>query len=165
MRSLLLVAALAMAPLLGACPGPTFVVQQYAGPVRPPETIATLRINGSDAARIMTLDDVDIAVPIERDSRLHIELLPGRHRLTVQNANAPQDLETPIAFTAEPGKVYRVVVANGMPPHLWEVDRSADTTTVDLTAPPAPPPAAPAPAPVPTPTPLPAPAPPPAPEP
>lgn len=37
-----LVAFVALAASLGGCPGPIFVVQQYAGPVRPRETIATL---------------------------------------------------------------------------------------------------------------------------
>lgn len=42
-------AFVALAASLGGCPGPTFVVQQYAGPVRPRETIATLRVLNASA--------------------------------------------------------------------------------------------------------------------
>ena len=118
---------------LAGCAGPTFVVQQYTGAVRPRETVATLRVNGSDSVRLLTLDDEDLGVPIEHDSRLHIELLPGRHRLTVGNANAPQDHAEPIAFEAEAGKVYRVTVGASAPARIYEVDRDNDTPARDAT--------------------------------
>jgi hypothetical protein len=135
MRSLVALAIVATALALAGCPGPTFVVQQYTGPVRPPESIAILRVNGADAVRLMTLDDETMGVPVAADARLHIELLPGRHSLTVQNANAPMEVLPPIVFEAEPNKVYRVVVAAGAPAKLWEVDRAADTTTREVTTP------------------------------
>jgi hypothetical protein len=121
------------AALLAGCAGPTFVVQQYAGPVRPKDTIATLRVNGADSVRVMTLDEEDIAAPIVQDGRLHIELLPGRHAITVSNASAPQEPPKPIAFQAEPGKVYRVAFTPDA--RIFEVDRGADTVGRDATSP------------------------------
>jgi len=114
------------------CPGPTFVVQQYAGPVRAPETIATLRVNASDSVRLITLDGEDVRAPLEVDSRLHIELLPGRHRVGV--ANGATDLAEEVAFVAEVGKVYRVTFV-GAAPHVVEVNRSSDAPGADVTAP------------------------------
>ena len=124
---------LALAVLVG-CVGPTFVVQQYAGPVRPRETIATFRVNGGDSVRLITLDEEDVRAPLESDSRLHIELLPGRHKIGV--ANGPNDLVAPVAFVAEAGKVYRAVFA-GNEPHVFEVDRAGDAPGRDVTATPA----------------------------
>jgi hypothetical protein len=115
---------------LQGCPGPTFVVQQFKGPQRPPETIATLRVNASDVVRLVTLDDENIDVPLESDSRLHIELLPGRHALTVRNAKAPDRAE-PLAFEAEAGKVYRVTM--GEEARIFEVDRGGDKPIRDVT--------------------------------
>lgn len=90
-----------------------------------------LRVNGAEPVRLMTLDEEDVAAPIVSDGRLHIELLPGRHALTVRNANAPQDRAMPIVFEAEPGKVYRVAFTPE--PHIFEVDRGADTVGRDAT--------------------------------
>lgn len=124
--------ALTALPLAG-CAGPTFVVQQYPGAVRPKNTIATLRVNGADSVRLMTLDEEDVAAPLLADGRLHIELLPGRHALTVRNASAPQEPATPLAFEAEPGKVYRVALTPEA--RVFEVDRGADTVGRDATNP------------------------------
>lgn len=130
---LVLFALVALGAAVAGCPGPTFVVQQYAGPARPREAIATLRMNGSDAVRFATLDDQDLGgTPVASDSRLHIELLPGSHRLTVLNANAPQTAYAPIGFAAEPGKVYRVTFVLGAP-RIYEVDRGGDKTGADVT--------------------------------
>jgi hypothetical protein len=129
--------------LLVGCPGPTFVVQQYAGPVRDQETIATLRVNASEPVRLLTLDGEDVRAPLESDSRLHIELLPGRHRVGV--ANGTTEAADEVAFVAEAGKVYRVVFVNAAP-HVVEVSRGSDAPGADVTAPP---PAPPAPAPAP----------------
>lgn len=121
-----------LATALTGCPGPTFVVQQYAGPVRPKESIATLRVKGSDSLRLATLDDQDLGgTPIEVDARLHIELLPGRHALTVLNTASPQTAYAPIAFMAEAGKVYRATFVLGEP-RVYEVD-GGDRTGIDVT--------------------------------
>lgn len=120
----------AAGPLTG-CMGPTFVVQQYGGPVRPRETIATLRVNGSDVIRLITLDDEDVRSPLESDSRLHIELLPGRHKIGI--ASATSEAVAPVAFVAEAGKVYRAVFV-GADAHVLEVDRGSDSPGRDVTA-------------------------------
>ena len=123
--------------------GPTFVVQQYGGPVRPRETIATLRIMGSDSVHLITLDDEDVRAPLESDSRLHIELLPGRHKIGV-SGGGPSDPVEPVAFIAEANKVYRAVYVAGVA-HVFEVERGSDAQGRDVTAPPAPVAAPPAP--------------------
>jgi hypothetical protein len=146
MRALGIALATALlAVALAGCPGPTFVVQQYTGPVRPKDTIATLRVNGSDTVRIATLDNEELGAPIASDSRLHIELLPGRHAVTAQSIGAAAEPGEPIVFQAEAGKVYRVAFVAGTP-HLYEVDRDADAVVRDVTpVTPAPPPAPPPP--------------------
>lgn len=125
--------ALLFAMTLAACMGPTFVVQQYGGPVRPRETIATLRVNGNDAVHLITLDDEDVRAPLESDSRLHIELLPGRHKIGV-SAGGPNDPVEPVAFIAEANKVYRAAYVAGVA-HVFEVERGSDAQGRDVTAP------------------------------
>jgi hypothetical protein len=125
--------ALLFAMALPACMGPTFVVQQYGGSVRPRETIATLRVNGNDAVHLITLDDEDVRAPLESDSRLHIELLPGRHKIGV-SGGGPSDPIEPVAFIAEANKVYRAAYVAGVA-HVFEVERGSDTQGRDVTAP------------------------------
>ncbi|MDB5212656.1 MAG: hypothetical protein JWO86_583 [Myxococcaceae bacterium] len=139
--------AMVLGACLWACMGPTFIVQQYGGPVRPRETIATLRVNGSDSVHLITLDDEDVRAPLESDSRLHIEILPGRHKIGVSNGG-PNDPVEPVAFVAEANKVYRAVYVAGVA-HVVEVDRGGDAQGRDVTAPLAPPPAPATPAPTP----------------
>lgn len=162
-----LVAAAGLSWFLVGCPGPTFIVQQYAGEPRPRETIAILRTNASDEARVLALDEQDVAAPIVEDGRLHIEILPARHAVVVGRVNEPRRRYRELAFQAEADRVYRVAFV-GDEPHVYEVDRSKDTLLRDVTLPPpqAPPPQAPPPQAPPLPPPPPAPdAPPPAPEP
>jgi hypothetical protein len=156
-RAMLVLAAALLATALGGCPGPTFVVQQYGGPSRPPETIATLRVNGGDVVRLLILDDQDVAAPLVEDGRLHIEILPIRHTVVVGNASAPSERYAPVTFQAEPGRVYRVAFA-ASEARVYEVDRGKDTPLRDVTLPPAG--SAPSPAPRPAPVPPAAPAPP-----
>src|SRR5262245_24096180 len=105
---------LAVAALvLAGCPGPTFIVQQYNGPPRAREEIAILRVLGSDTVRLLLLDDEDVAAPLESDSRLHIELLPGRHSIAVREMAAQSLVET-LAFDAQPNRVYRVTHSPAM---------------------------------------------------
>lgn len=131
------VGALVLALALGGCPGPTFVVQQYAGPVRAPDAVATLRVNGGDTVRLLTLDGDDVRAPLESDSRLHIELLPGRHRLAAGNSASAGvsggEGADEVAFVAEAGKVYRVVFVDTAA-HVVEVNRGSDASGADVTA-------------------------------
>ena len=117
---------------LVACPGPTFIVQQYKGPVRERETIAILRVNGADSVRLLRLDDDDIGVPVQEDARLHIEILPGRHRVVVANAKAPSERYDPLEFMANADRVYRIVFAEANA-RVHEVDRESDKLVSDVT--------------------------------
>ncbi len=126
--------ALLIALTVAGCPGPTFVVQQYGGPVRAQETIATLRVNASEPVHLVTLDGEDVRVPLEADSRLHIELLPGKHRLGV--AGGANETVQDVELTAEAGKVYRVLFVAAAP-HIFEVNRSSDAAGADVTPAPA----------------------------
>ena len=131
MRSLYFSGVLAIAGLVGGCMGPTFIVQQYPGAVRPSSSIAILRVNGKDPVRLLTLDDEDVAAPVTEDGRLHIEVLPGRHRLSVKNAAIPSDPAAPLAVEVEAGKVYRV--AYSPEARIFEVDRDSDKALRDVT--------------------------------
>jgi len=125
----LLLAALTLG--LSGCPGgPTYVVQQYAGPVRPNETISILRVNGKEELRLHFLDDEEMTARLADDARLHIELLPGRHTLSVRDVAPGQR----VSFEAQPNKVYRVTL-EGRQPHVHEVDRDSDALGPDVTAP------------------------------
>jgi hypothetical protein len=137
-RALVACLAVLLAVTTAGCPGPTFVVQQYKGPARAQETVATLRVNASDAVQLAVLDDEDIDVPLASDSRLHIELLPGRHSITVRGAAG--NLARPVELDAEGGKFYRVVLtpdAPGSPggavARVFEIDRGSDKLIRDVT--------------------------------
>lgn len=139
----------ALAVYVAACMGPTFIVQQYNGPPRPRETIATLRVNGAEQVRLLFLDGEDVAAPIVSDGRLHIELLPGKHAVTARNGDDRMAPTGSFDFVAEAGKVYRVVFS-GETGHLWEVDRDSDKPTREVVPPPSPRPPAAQPAPSPS---------------
>ena len=133
---------------LPACPGPTFIEQQYPGPPRSADAIAVLRVNGSDRPRVLGIDDEENSAShgLPSDGRLHIELLPGRHVVVAAKtidalgrwagSCGPESL----AFDAEPGKVYRLLAiepANDQPCTrtlgVFEVDRKSDHTIRDVT--------------------------------
>jgi hypothetical protein len=122
-------ASLSVLLLAGCPPGPTYVVQEYQGPPRSLETIGVLRVNGKDSVRLETLDDQEITARVDEDARLHVELLPGRHTLSVRSGEPGRR----VAFDAQPGKVYRVVMEDAAP-HVHEVDRETDSVGRDVTA-------------------------------
>lgn len=119
--------------LLGACAGPTYVVQQYRGPPRPPESIAILRIDGKSAARLAALDGESLDAPLQVDARLHIELLPGKHSLAAFNVEDPQGPIDRLSFVAKKGQVYRVLVSHltGPRPLGWRADWHAQVYRID----------------------------------
>jgi hypothetical protein len=142
--SLALGALLAFGALHSGCTGPTFIVQQYDGPPRPSETVAIIRIHGSQTVRLITLDGDDANAPIDDDVRLHIEVLPGKHTIGVADFAAPQQPVQRISFRADPGRVYRPVFvkpAPGGPPgpltlaRMYEVGRDSDAYVRDVTLP------------------------------
>lgn len=132
------VAAAAFVLALVGCPGPTFVVAQYPGDERPQSELSVLRVNGKESVRLLSLDGQDVAAPLERDSRLHIEMLPGKHSVLVTDANEPEAHIDEIAFEGSPGKFYRVVLTpgtRGPVAQVHEVDRGSDELGRDVTVP------------------------------
>ncbi len=118
---------------LMACGGPTFIVQQYDGPIREPETIAIVRVDGKELLVLDSLDGEGISVRVPEDSRLHVEILPGKHRLTVRNI---ADTAAPLGravFLAEVGRVYRPVFTTAGSVRVYEVDRGSDALLRDVT--------------------------------
>lgn len=133
--------------LLGACGGPTFVVQRYDGPPRPPESIAIVRLNANADARPATLDGERLPLHLESDVRVHIEVLPGEHALLVVNARQRNAPPRKVRFIAQAGRVYRAALATppsvptgigGEAPwvaRVYEVDRDGDELLADVTLP------------------------------
>jgi hypothetical protein len=115
------------------CGPQVFIIQQYDGPVRDSETIAILRINGGDSTRVVTLDGELADARIAEDTRLHIEMLPGRHAVRVADIAAPEAGSFRVAFDAQAGRVYRAVVASAAA-KVFEVDRGSDAMLRDVTA-------------------------------
>lgn len=130
---------------LGGCVVSTLVVRQYAGPERPEEQTAILRVRGTDEARIIALDDQQLEAEVARDTRLHIEVLPGYHTVGVFNPRARLGRSRVLGFEAKGGKVYRVVTApvpeqgpadlapGGWVAVVFEVDAKTDEAVADVT--------------------------------
>lgn len=128
-------ASLAFACALAACGGPTFIVQQYSGPVRDPDSIAVLRVNGDGNVVLISLDGEPVRTRVAEDARLHVEMLPGPHSLAIADL---ADSARPLGrarFVAEPGRVYRPVFASVGPggARVMEVDASSDAPLRDVT--------------------------------
>jgi len=127
------------AMLLGlpGCTGPTFIVQEYPGPVRPTSTIAILRMEGSGTVQLLSVDEERADARIAEDARLHVELLPGKHKVMVQNLAAPANPPETVAFQAEAGKVYRPMfmhtVSGGPRLHVFEIDPRSGLPIGDAT--------------------------------
>jgi hypothetical protein len=132
-RNALLVFPCILASSVTACGPQVFIIQQYDGPVRDSETIAILRINGGDSTRVVTLDGELADARIAEDTRLHIEMLPGRHAVRVADIAAPEAGSFRVAFDAQAGRVYRAVVASAAA-KVFEVDRGSDAMLRDVTA-------------------------------
>ena len=116
--------------VLAGCPaGPTYIVQQYQGPQRDHAAIGILRVNGKDGLPLETLDNQEITARVAEDARLHVEILPGRHTVSVRGSVPAKR----ISFEAEGGRVYRVVM-DGAAPHVHEVDPDNDSIGRDVTA-------------------------------
>jgi len=156
LRALVLLAGLA-----AACGVPTFILQQYDGPVQGPEKVAIVRFEGKDVVDLISLDGSVADAHVPEDARLHVEMLPGKHALTVANRMTPQAPPNRVVFLAEPGRFYQVAF---LPPppnewipraHVFEIEASSGRRLKDVTFTPS---RAPTP-PVPASTPVPAPAP------
>ncbi len=96
-----------------ACGQVTYVLQEYDGPPRAREQVSVLRIESEDPAQIVSLDGEPLGTQaFDSDVRFHIEMLPGRHTLAIKNPKAELQAAHTVAFVAEPGRVYRVLVAD-----------------------------------------------------
>jgi hypothetical protein len=128
----------------------TFIMEAYPGPVRPANTIAVVRVDGASAVEVLALDGEPL-VPLSPDTRLHIEVLPGRHTLLARNRMSPGGEAEPqaVAFDARAGKFYRVSFVGGssafgpLEARAFELDPQTgasglDVTAVEPAAPPAP---------------------------
>jgi hypothetical protein len=138
-------ALLAIAPQ--GCGGPTFIVQQYSGEVRPAETIGIIRVNGQDPVILASIDGEPTSVQVAKDARMHIEVLPGKHTIGIAN---PSDVTRPpamVSFRADAGKFYRPIF---MQPdqarqvgyrvrigaaRIFQVDSGSDALIGDVTLP------------------------------
>jgi hypothetical protein len=138
LRALILAVSLAVAQT--GCGGPTLIVAQYSGPKRPAEEIAILRFYGTDQAMLVTIDGERADVRLDEDVRLHIEVLPGKHRAGVVPRD---DLQGPlrwVSFEVGPGRVYRIVFARAasggdVRARAFEVDAASDALIRDVTLP------------------------------
>lgn len=122
---------------ISACGGPTFIVQQYDGAPRPPEAVAILRFQGDEAVQLVTLDGARADAALEEDVRLHVEVLPGAHTLSVADKRRPELGVHRLAFRARGGGVYRVVLAQNpgvnTKARIYEVDRDSNALLEDVT--------------------------------
>jgi hypothetical protein len=132
----------------------TFVLQRYDGPPKSRDGIAIIRASGVGPTELVAIDGEPIRVPLERDNRLHVEVLPGVHDVDVAAPTIGLRHIITVRLLAEAGKVYRVEVwapPSSQPPlgdqawsaHAYEVDRDTDARRGIADAPPAPPPPAP----------------------
>jgi hypothetical protein len=134
---------LALATLCAsACGTATYILQQYNGPVRPQDQIGILRINGGSGLEISYLDGKPLGIVLQDESaRIHIEMLPGVHRLSVAN---PAEFGRPseVRFRVEPNQVYRVGLESVPVRHgsttrtatralVYEIDRDSDEVLRD----------------------------------
>jgi hypothetical protein len=119
------------------CSGPTFIVQEYPGPVRPANTIAILRLEGNGTVQLLAVDGQRADARVAEDARLHVEILPGKHTVMVQNLAAPANPPEVVAFQAEAGKLYRPAfmhtVSTGPRLHVYEIDPRSSMPIGDAT--------------------------------
>jgi len=138
-----LFAALLLLAVSAGCGGPTFIVQQYSGPVLPAESISVIRINGKDAIIWDSLDGEAAGMRVPEDSRVHVEVLPGKHTLGIHDAADPAPRSALVAFQAEAGKTYRPTFvkpaagpqAGRMLARVFEVSADGDALLRDVTIP------------------------------
>lgn len=102
-----------MVGLTSACGQVTFVVQAYPGAARSAEQVSIVRITRDAPVRVVSVDGDPLGnQAIEPGTRLHVEVLPGKHELAIQNDAAPVDKTKTVRFVAEAGRIYRVLLAD-----------------------------------------------------
>ena len=147
-------AATCLAVSLGtACGQVTFVVQAYPGAARSAEQVSVVRINRDAPVRVVSVDGDPLgSQPLDSDARLHVEILPGKHELIIENEHVPVEKTKVVRFLAEPGRTYRVLAANRewhvhsaprkpargttWSPLVYEVDTAGDRLLREVSLPP-----------------------------
>jgi hypothetical protein len=145
-------AACLAAGLSLSCGQVTFVVQAYSGPARAADTVSVVRINRDAPVRVVSVDGDPLGnQQIEEGTRLHVEVLPGRHELSIANEKAPVQKTKVVRFVAEPGRTYRVLAADRewhthatptktpgttWSPLVYEVDAEGDRLLREVSLPP-----------------------------
>jgi hypothetical protein len=130
----------------------TFVVQAYPGPALRADQVSVVRINPDDPLRVLTVDGDPLGNQrVEDGTRLHIEVLAGEHELSVENEHANVQKTKTVRFVAEPGRTYRILVADrewhvqsppkqGAPatwsPLVYEVQAQGDRLLREVSLPP-----------------------------
>lgn len=128
------IVALLLVPIALAitCGGPTFIVQQYGGSPRERETIAVIRVNGHETIVLVALDGEDIATRVPDDARLHVEVLPGKHTVTIGDLSDTAEPARTTSFVAQAGKTYRPVMQQHTA-RVFEVNPDTDALVSDVT--------------------------------
>ena len=145
-------AACVLVGLCASCGQVTFVVQAYPGPARSAEEVSVVRINREAPVRIVSVDGDPLgAQQLESGTRLHVEVLPGKHELSVENQKVPIEKTKTVEFVAEAGRVYRVLSADRewhvhsapregaaatWSPLVYEVDAQGDRLLREVSLPP-----------------------------
>ena len=137
--------------LSSGCGQVTYIVQQYDGPVRDRDEVSILRLKPGDPAQIVSMDGDALGRQVlDSDTRLHIEMLPGKHQLEVENPKALSASTQRVQFIAEPGRTYCVVLAdrawhaqkpqvarpNTWSPLVYELQGSSDDLAREVSLPP-----------------------------
>lgn len=150
-RSVFLTLGIASLLVSLGCGQVTYIVQQYDGPVRDRDEVSILRLAPGDPAQIIAMDgDALGRQDLESDVRVHIEMLPGKHQLEVENPQSARKTTQRVAFIAEPGRTYRVVLADrewhakksapdragAWSPLVYELDGSSDDLLREVSLPP-----------------------------
>jgi hypothetical protein len=139
----ILVGVSVLASLPAACGGPTFIVQQYEGAPRSRDAVAIIRLNGDDPIQVLDIDRSPVNVRVGSGTRMHIEVLPGEHTVTVVDAEHPDGTSQFVRFRTEPAKLYRALwlrQADRTPglsdlARVYEMDASSDTPIRDASIP------------------------------
>jgi len=135
----IVLAALAGLSLL-QCGRPIFIASAYPGPPRERAEIGVLRVLGDEPAQLISVDGEAADARVSEDAALHLELLPGRHTVFVQDIRAPQEPPGLVRFQVTPGGLYGVRFTQGpAEPQIFTLDPSSYAALTNVTLKPEPP--------------------------
>lgn len=149
--SRILAATCVLLGLCTSCGEVTFVVQAYPGPARAAGQVSVVRINRDAPVRVVSVDGDPLGnQQLDSGTRLHVEVLPGKHELGVENEEARVQKTKTVSFVAQAGHVYRVLMADRewhvhsaprqpaatWSPLVYEVDAEGDRLLREVSLPP-----------------------------